>query len=334
MIRHYRFFILFVVAALIRVGYGCLINTCAYTGEVHNPLVQAFGPFRAGAVQNIRALLPSPHSELLLGMLLGVDDLKNVPTFNDILKQTGTIHVVVVSGYNISLVFEFIILFFGNKFRIRNLIAALTGTFIYAAIAGLQPPVIRAWIMGSIASVGKYTGRSLDALLLLIFSGACMIMINPAYMFSLSFQLSFLATLSLVVYAPFTEKLVKKRNLFFSDLSTTLAAQVLVWPLIAYKFDRLSFISPFVNALILWTVPLATVLGGVTLVLSYFSDTAAYLSHLVYIPLDYFISTTSLLAKLPFASAELQVPVWILISYYAGALLVALKFNKSHAVKI
>src|SRR3989338_6598523 len=57
----------------------------------------------------VRKVFPSPHSELLLGLTIGLNDLKKVSRFNDVLLATGTIHVVVVSGYNINLVFNLII---------------------------------------------------------------------------------------------------------------------------------------------------------------------------------------------------------------------------------
>ena len=65
--------------------------------------------FKLKASTSIQASLPSPHSELVMGMVLGEDRLAQVPRYNDVLKTAGLIHVVVVSGYNITLVFSLFI---------------------------------------------------------------------------------------------------------------------------------------------------------------------------------------------------------------------------------
>ena len=140
----------------------------SYAGE---GVASVFTVFRVKIAQNVRKYLPSPHSELVLGMTLGVDDFRYLPRFNDVLRETGTIHVVVVSGYNISLVFGLILSIIGSQYKLRNLIIAQIGTFFYAVSSGFDPPVIRSWIMGSILAWGKFYGRSINALRVLVFSG-------------------------------------------------------------------------------------------------------------------------------------------------------------------
>lgn len=278
--------------------------------------------FRVNVAENVRRHLPSPHSELLLGMVIGVDNLNKVPRFNDMLRETGTIHVVVVSGFNISLVFGLVLAVIGTRYKTRNLIVAQAFTSLYAIISGFEPPVVRSLIMGSIAAWGKYYGRSLDAERLLIFSGLLMVAIRPKYLFSLSFQLSFLATLSLVLFSSTFSAWLKGifgvNNVVLEDLSTTLAAQVLVWPLISYRFGTASLISPLVNALILWTVPLATVIGGLLVSLVFVSPfLASIVAFVVYFPLDVFVWVVETFSTLKYASIPFQVSAKGLIIYYA-----------------
>jgi competence protein ComEC len=292
-----------------------------------------FVRIRRSVASSARKYLPSPHSELLLGMTLGIDDLKYVPRFNDMLRQTGTIHVVVVSGYNISLVFGLVMSIIGSRYKLRNLVVAQIITFFYAFISGFDPPVIRSWIMGSVAAWGKFYGRSIDAARILMFSGLVMVLISPLFLFSLSFQLSFLATLSLVLYSGYAEKLVSKyvpfKGVLVEDLIATLAAQVLVWPLISYKFGQVSIISPLVNALILWTVPLATVLGGAFLILVPVSAAIAHiLKWIIYMPLDIFVGAIRLFSKVPFASIDFEISLNMLVAYYAVAMLFVFVVSK------
>lgn len=219
---------------------------------------------RRRAAQKIKKLLPSPHSELLLGTTLGINELYKTPRFNDALVSSGTIHVVVVSGYNISLVFNHLI----NLLRAQNnswgFFTAQIGAVIYALITGLEPPVVRAVIMVSIVLWARRYGKNSNLLFILLLSAIVMLLLGPRYLFSLSFQLSFLATLGLVVLASPVEGYVYKffgSNVFVSDFSASFAAQVFVLPLISYHFGRINLISPLVNSLVLWTIPIITVLG-------------------------------------------------------------------------
>lgn len=274
------------------------------------------------AIQNyisseVRKYLPSPHSELLLGLLIGLNDLKKVSRFNDVLLATGTIHVVVVSGYNINLVFNLIISFLGSKYKLRNLIIAQAVTFIYAVICGFGAPAIRALIMGSIVSWGAFYGRKVDTFRVLLASAIAMIAVVPPFIFSLSFQLSFLATLSLVLFSNvFTDDIG-----LLSDFKTTISAQILVWPLISYEFGRISLISPLVNWIILWTVPVATILGFIFVVLSPISSYfGSILSHTLFLPLDIFINIVRYFGNLNFSNVNYRISLNFLISYYIAVL--------------
>ena len=261
----------------------------------------------------VRKVFPSPHSELLLGLTIGLNDLKKVSRFNDVLQFTGTVHVVVVSGYNINLVFNLIISILGSKYKLKNLITAQVITFIYAVICGLGAPVIRAWIMGSIVSWGIYYGRKLEAIRILFVAALFMVAAVPSFVFSLSFQLSFLATLSLMMFSG----IFVDRIGILDDFKTTISAQILVWPLISYKFGRISLISPIVNWLVLWTIPLATVLGFIFILLTavwpYFSFLSSFI---LYLPLDFFVKTVYFFGNLPFASISFKISLSFLLTYY------------------
>lgn len=277
-----------------------------------------FGDFRTKATKIARKYLPSPHSELLLGITLGMNDLKKIPTFNDVLRGVGTIHVVVVSGYNISLVFSLIVALIGSQYQFKNLAIAQIVTFFYALLSGFEPPVIRAWIMGSIIAWGKYYGRGLGALKVLIFSVLVMLLINPGFLLSLSFQLSFLATLSLVLYSDLFTSLLRflPESTLKTDLIATLSAQVLVWPLISHVFGTVSVVSPLVNALTLWTIPLSTIVGGALLLGSFVISLPRVVWYLVYAPLDIFVLICEFFSKSSYAVFDLKISTPLFGLYY------------------
>lgn len=259
-----------------------------------------------------RKFLPSPHSELLLGMTIGLDYLNQVPKFKQMLKDTGTIHVVVVSGFNISLVFNFLSKIVGTKYKIGNLIICLLGTFLYSLLSGFEPPVVRAWLMGIIISFGSYYGRRIDIISVLFSTALVLCAVNPFYLFSMSFHLSFAATLSLVMFSESIKSVIvsklKIQNVFVDDLSATLSAQILVWPIISKNFGTVSLISPVVNALILWTVPLITTLGFVFLVLiSVFEPVGKFMALIIYMPLEIFTIGVEEFARFSFSTTNFNI---------------------------
>lgn len=288
--------------------------------------------FRNNASNKIRKYFPSPHSELLLGLIFGINDLSNTPTFNDVLRSTGTIHVVVVSGYNISLVFTLVIGLLGSKYRVKNLIIALSITLVYAVISGFDPPVVRAYVMGSMVAISRIYGRMLSGIKVLLFSALLMLVITPSFILSLSFQLSFLATLGLILYSPMFEAIFTSDNVLMKDLVSTLAAQVLVWPLISIKFEQVSLISPIVNALILWTIPMATILGGVFAFLTVFDSFLPLIPRIFYyiaiVPHDIFIRAVYFFSNTPSAVVFYKPSKIFFSFYYVIALIVPFYFQR------
>ncbi len=327
------FFGLILAIAVCRVIFVCFLHvSCDNRGSRYHDkqvpegiITKSFNTFsnsiKKYSINLIRKTFPSPHSELLLGMTIGFDDLKSTPTFNDVLKTTGTIHVVVVSGFNISLVFSLILKILGSRYQLRNLVLALLTTFLYALISGFEAPVIRAWVMGSVSSIGTYYGRSLAVIEVLIFSAAVLLIIKPAFFFDFSFILSFAATLSLMLFSESFMSIFSRLKLgegfLVQDLASSFSAQILVWPIISAAFGTVSLISVFVNMLVVWTVSFSTIFGLLLLMFGWISP---LLNNIVAIPLylllDFFVSTVYFCAKVPFSQVDFKINSLALFSYY------------------
>ena len=312
------------------------LNDRYLSEERTSPGQEKLETFRIKTAERVRKDLPSPHSELLLGMSVGIDNLYEVPKFKKMLRDTGTIHVVVVSGYNVTLVYNTIIRLLGSPYKTKNLALGITATLLFSVVSGFEPPVVRAWVMGSIIALGKFYGRKISALSVLLFTGLLMAITDPDYMYNLSFQLSFLATLSLIMFEHPISALIKKftssKYVWLEDLSATLSAQVLIWPFLSLKFGQVSLMSPLVNALVLWTVPLSTILGSIYLFLSAVSGfLGAFLAILVYVPLDFFVTLIEYFSRFTSSVASYQIPVQLLLGYYALLVFLYLRDRrKSH----
>jgi len=295
-----------------------------------------FSSIRESLYLRLQRIYPSPHAELLAGTVLGYNALNRVPTFNDILLRSGTIHVVVVSGFNIVLLFNFVERLVGSIYKFRNYLFALILTFVYAVFTGFGYPVIRAWLMSALSFSAKYLGLNVSQLHVVIFTGLVMLMLSPLTLYELSFQLSFLAVTGLIVVGPIVasslQRLVPKAGPLLDDFSTSLAAQCAVWPLLSYNFGSINLISPFANALVLWTIPRITVLGLIGVCLIPIKHLSILLSFAIYPFLDFFVEITAVFARTTFASIKYKIPFSGAVLYYCFLVLVIAVYKRKYAI--
>ena len=179
-------------------------------------------------ITSLEAVMSSPEVDRGVGLLLGVkqalgDELETA------FRQTGIIHIVVLSGYNVMLVVGFITWVLSWFLPIRGrIVCSLVGIALFALLVGLSATVVRASVMAAIFLVGMYMGRLYDVLRALLFTAGVMVLINPyILLYDIGFQLSFMATLGLVLFLPqFESTLVtnstalKLRDLFMATLVT------------------------------------------------------------------------------------------------------------------
>ena len=206
--------------------------------------------------------LPEPHSSLIAGVTLGSKSALPEKFWAD-LKKTGTAHVVVASGMNVTLVAGFLMgILVGILERKKAILAALAGVWVYALLAGFEAPIIRAAVMGSVAFSAQAFGKLSSASRALLISAAIMLLIYPFWIYDLGFILSFVATASLILFEAKVRRLIYfVPSIFKEGFSTSLAAQIGVAPIIFLAFGQFNPLSPLINALVLWTVPMMTVIG-------------------------------------------------------------------------
>ena len=268
----------------------------------------------------INELLPEPQASLVVGMLFGTK--ASMPgDFYESLIATGTIHMIALSGMNVSIIvallFEGLGKYFGKWTRIGITLGGIVG---FVLLVGAGPTIVRASIMGSLAVVAALVGRKSIPLLSLVIASIIMIAFDSQVVSDISFQLSFLATLGIILFAKkptidpvvaFEKALPHKQNYIVdvlkSDLRVTLAAQVFTLPLIFLYFGRISLISPLANVAVGWLVAPIMYLGIVTILLSIIFRPLGYVfSFILWIPVTIFIWVITLLSKVPFASISLE----------------------------
>jgi len=289
-----------------------------------------------GLQEKIIALLPAPQSGLLIGLLLGGDEKLSESVQEDFSK-TGLTHIVAVSGYNVTIVAEYLMLLgiFLGLWRKQAFWFAIAGIFLFVVMAGFPASAVRAGVMGSLILWAMKNGRLANAWNSILFAAGAMLLWNPLLLrWDVGFQLSFLATLGIVYFYPLIEKYSIKQNgiSFFNEiLFLTLSAQIFVLPVILADFRQLSVISPLANVLVLPIIPLTMFLGFLMVAASFvFPPLATVLAWLTFLPLKYETAVVGFLAGLESASVEVSGFSWVwAVGWYA--LLTGLVFFSKRA---
>lgn len=229
--------------------------------KAQNPLLALTSFIRQRVILLFEKTLPPNSSGLLLGIVFGIREGMDKAFSND-LRLSGVLHVVAASGMNVTMVGGFLSSLFGSVLRRQiALILSIFGIFFYALLAGLEPSIVRASIMGIFAFSAQILGRQNLAIYALSLTGYLMLLFSPSLIFDIGFQLSFLATLGLLYFSPIFQR--SKLRIIGEDLQTTVSAQTATLPILLANFGTYSLWSVLINGLVLWTIPILMIIGGV-----------------------------------------------------------------------
>ena len=248
-----------------------------------NPVLRLVYAFKEQAIDRLYRIFPDPEASLLAGILLGNDN--GLPaSLQQAYKNTGTAHIIAISGFNIAIIAGLFVALFSRLLGQRKgAIAAVLGIAVYTVLVGASPSVLRAALMGGLAILARQLGRRQNGLVSLSATAAVMALINPHTLWEVGFQLSFGATLGLILYAAplqdwLTGRLARRlppataRRISVpvgSFMLFTLAAQLTTLPIMAWQFGRISLVSLIANPFILPVQPAVMVLAGLALLLSF-----------------------------------------------------------------
>jgi competence protein ComEC len=248
-----------------------------------NPILRQVYAFKDSAIQHIYRLYPDPEASLLAGILLGNDN--GMPaSLQQAYKNTGTAHVIAISGFNIAIIAGLFVIFFSRMFGARKgAIFAVLGIVAFTLLVGASASVVSAAIMSSLAIFARQVGRRQHGINTLSFTAAAMAIINPHTLWDVGFQLAFAATLGLILYAqPFQDAftgLLSRRlpgetakkiaGPVAEYVLFTLAAQLTTLPIMAYHFGRISLVAIIANPFVLPVQPAVIVLAGLAMLLSF-----------------------------------------------------------------
>ena len=289
---------------------------------------------KQGFLNNLKKVLGEPHSALAGGLVVGEKSALGKDLIDDF-RKAGLIHVVVLSGYNITIVADSIRRLLAFLPRNIGIILGGLGIVAFGILVGGGATVVRSCFMAIIALTATFLRKDYNVGKALFIAGALMLTQNPLILlYDPSFQLSFLATLGLILLSSPIEKrlgfITEKfgiRGLFAS----TFATQIFVSPYILYMMGQLSIIGIVVNIIVLPIIP-ATMgfvfLAGVSGFVSFgISQVFGWISHIM---LSYELFMVRFFAGLPFSSINLpKFSFWIVIGFYSSYFVALTKFSST-----
>ncbi|MDP3762671.1 MAG: ComEC/Rec2 family competence protein, partial [bacterium] len=220
-------------------------------------------------LDNLSKVLPEPQAAFMSGLTVG--ERSGFPAgLEEAFRKVGVIHIVVLSGYNISIISDNVsrVLQYLPVARIFRAALAAFGIVLFAILTGASATVVRASIMGLLLLWAKESGRIYEAMAALFAAAFLMVLINPKLLvFDVSFQLSFMATLGLILLSPRLEKYFLWFPNFWKmreHLLATISTQIFVLPLLLSIGGTFSWVTIPANLLILTAVPVTMFFGFLT----------------------------------------------------------------------
>lgn len=313
-----------------------------------DPLLSALLALKAHVREAIASSLPEPHAGVLQGILLG-DRSSIPPDLEDAFKRTGTNHILVISGYNLTIVAAlFGAMRAGTRWPWRRAASVLTGITAYTLLVGAEPAVVRAALMAGVIILGRAIARQAHPLNSLALATFLMTLHDPFALSDRGFLLSITSTLGLILYAtPIQARVIGwlERHLTSSParsiadaiigvLAPTLAAQIMSLPLLLLWSQQLSLVSLPANAFILPAQPPLMSLGSLAAALAaLWLPAGRVLMSIPWVLLSWTIGVTEKLAALPFATVALPLPTWAVWLYYPLILAATWWFNQEEDVR-
>ena len=209
--------------------------------------------------ERIEDELPERDAKLgmsyLLGMKTGLDK-----ELSENLRMVGLTHIVVASGAHLSILVEIARKIFGKISRFAGLLFSILFILFFMCMVGWTPSIMRAGVMAILTLFSWYVGRKIAAWRLILMVAAFTLMLNPLFLISLGWLLSFASYMGIMMLGPGLLRFFyggKKPGFIASTVLTTIAATLMTLPITLYYFGQVSIISVAANLLILPTLSYA-----------------------------------------------------------------------------
>lgn len=297
------------------------------------------------AAQLDTAIRDVPSRGFVKAVVLGDRGDMTRETLDDF-TTSGVAHILAVSGFNVaivSIVIAQLLRIFGIYWHRPRTVITMLAVFVYCAIVGWQPSVVRALFMIELYLLAILLERKPDPLNIIASAAAIELLFRPSDLFDVSFQLSYAAVLGLILIAPEIRRLMglndnddilarfrllrnRRVRRFAEAAALSLGASLASYPVIAAHFYRISLVGLVAN---LPAIPLSALITALGFLLIPLTALSTYLGHLYGDAATYMTNVLLLLTKLsahlPHASRAAAAPTWIYLAFLASAVVYTLR---------
>lgn len=268
---------------------------------------------------SVRQVVSDPQASLGIGYVVG--QRRALPEeLDQALRIAGLTHIVVASGYNLTILIRFArrLLARISRYSAAAASAGLIASFI--AITGMSPSMMRAGLVSGLALWAWYVGRRFHPVTLLAFALAVTVLVQPNYAWGdMGWALSFAAFAGVMILAPLvhayfwgTDRSSSVRQITIE----TLSAQLATAPILVMAFGKLSLIAPLSNVLVLPLVPLAMLLTFVAGVVQMIVPGLTLIGLPAQWLLGYMTWVAETSARVSWAQVSLEATFWGALGYY------------------
>lgn len=260
-------------------------------------------------LKKAQSIIPSPESELLGGILVGTKRSLGQQLEEDF-RTVGLIHIVVLSGYNVTIIAEFIFRVLSFLPKYFSATVGAISIVIFSIMVGSGATVVRSAVMALLALISRVSNKNYNVNRALFFAGTIMVLHNPAILLhDPSFQLSFLATIGLINLSDLVKKFINflPEKLQIKEITTaTLSTQISVIPLLTKMTGELSVVAPVVNVLTLQVIPITMLLGFIAGMMAFLNQTLGIIFGLIpFLFLNYILKIVDFFAGFPIATVKI-----------------------------
>ena len=303
-----------------------------------NPIFTIINKLSLIFKQNLKKLLPEQEAELEQGILLG--DTSDIESdIKDDFRECNLSHMLAVSGAHLSyLVLGINTVLSKKAFGIRRRkILSIMFILIFMVIVNMSPSVVRAGISTIIAIFATLIYRKQDTYTTISIALLLTLLNNPFAIFDFGLQLSYLATLSIIIfYSKFTQKQFnnKVKKYLYESAMLTVSANILILPITIYEFNTIPINSIISNLLAGPLLGICIILGMFTVIISIVCfPVSKLIAFPLQIILKILIKIIELISKIPFGNYTVKTP-WFIVVFLTYAIIATLIYNKKKITKI
>lgn len=303
-----------------------------------NPIFTIINKLSIIFKQNLKKLLPKQEAELEQGILLG--DTSDIESdIKDDFRECNLSHMLAVSGAHLSyLVLGINTVLSKKAFGIRRRkILSIIFILIFMVIVNMSSSVVRAGISTIVAIFATLIYRKQDTYTTISIALLLTLLNNPFAILDVGLQLSYLATLSIIVfYSKFTQKQFnnKVKKYLYESAILTVSANILILPITIYEFNTIPINSMISNLLAGPLLGICIILGMFTVIISIILfPVSKLIAFPLQIILKILIKIIELISKIPFGNYTVKTP-WFIVVFLTYVIIATLIYNKKRITKI